>query len=429
MIVTDVVCGFCGSLCDHIEVRIENGEIEEVKGACPIGSKRFLHVKENRILKPLIRKNGEYVEVSLDEAIDKAVEILNNSDLPLIYGLSSTSIEAQKVCVDIAELIGGILDQTACVCHGPTIQALQEVGEITATLGEIKNRADLVIFWGCNPMEAHFNHPFRYSVMPAGLFRKGRKERTIITLDIRKTRTAEMSDKFIQIEPERDHEVLLALRMILKGRKPDKKVIGGVPIEIIEELADKIKSCQYGVVFVGVGLTMTGGRELTVINLLKLSQEVHDYTRLVVIPMRGHGNVKGAGSCLAWRTGYPYAVDFSRGYPRYFPGEATSIDLLSREEVDAALIVASDPASNFPLKAAKTLAKIPTIAIDIKPTLTTMIAEVVIPAAVCGVECEGTMYRMDGVPIRLKKLIDSPNPEILPDEEILRKIYERLGGR
>jgi formylmethanofuran dehydrogenase subunit B len=45
----------------------------------------------------------------------------------------------------------------------------------------------------------------------------------------------------------------------------------------------------------------------------------------------------------------------------------------------------------------------------------------VIPSAIAGVETEGTAYRMDGLALRMKKLISSAYPS---DEEILVGILE-----
>jgi formylmethanofuran dehydrogenase subunit B len=139
--------------------------------------------------------------------------------------------------------------------------------------------------------------------------------------------------------------------------------------------------------------------------------------------MRGHFNVAGSDATLTWQTGYPYAVNFSRGYPQYGPGEFSAVDLLARKEVDAALILASDPIAHFPYQAAGYLKEIPTIAIDPKRSLTTEVAKVVIPTAMAGISAEGTAYRMDNIPIRLRKVVDSPYPS---DREVLGKIIEEV---
>jgi anaerobic selenocysteine-containing dehydrogenase len=72
----------------------------------------------------------------------------------------------------LAEEIGGILDNTAVVCHGPSILGVQEVGIPTCTLGQIRHRADLIIYWGCDPWSAHPRHLERYTSFTEGRFEK-----------------------------------------------------------------------------------------------------------------------------------------------------------------------------------------------------------------------------------------------------------------
>jgi len=141
--------------------------------------------------------------------------------------------------------------------------------------------------------------------------------------------------------------------------------------------------------------------------------------------MRGHYNVTGFNEVLTWQTGFPYAVDFTKGYPWYNPGETDANSLLQREDVDAALIIASDPVANFPRASVKYLSKIPIIVIDPFENLTTQIANVVIPSTIVGVEEEGSAYRMDTVPLRLRRVVTPPKG-LLSDEEILRRILNKV---
>ncbi len=157
--------------------------------------------------------------------------------------------------------------------------------------------------------------------------------------------------------------------------------------------------------------------------LLLFAQELNRFTKFVAGPMRGHGNVVGMAKVLTWQTGYPFGVNLSRGYPRYNPGEFTVVDLLARKEVDAALIIASDPVAHVPASAVDHLRAIPTIAIDPKESATTRIAQVVIPTAQAGISAEGIAYRMDHVPLPLKKLVDSPYPS---DAEVLADLIGRV---
>lgn len=417
MLLENIVCMFCGALCDDLQVVVEDGVLKEVRNACLISKNKFLHHDRN-LAKPML--NGR--EVTIEEAIAEAVKILLEADSPLVYGLSSTSCEAQKKAIELTELLGGTIDSTSSVCHGPGTLAKQIMGVSTATLGEIKNRADLVLFWGCNPAEAHPRHFSRYSVMPKGMhIPSGRKGRKVVVVDVRPSVTTKTADIFLQIRPNGDYEFISAIRTLLKGEKVEGEEVAGIPLAQIYSLVEDLKSCQYGVLFFGMGLTMTRGKYMNVAAAFSLIRDLNRFTKFVGIPMRGHGNVAGAENTLSWQTGYPFAVNFSRGYPQYNPGEFSAVDLLARREVDAALIIASDPVAHFPLKSVEHLAEIPTIVIDPHWNDTAPKAKVVIPSGMTGIHVGGTAYRMDNVPLRLKKVVSSPYPS---DTEILTEIIE-----
>ena len=418
----DVVCTFCGCLCDDLEVEVIENRISKVKKACMIGRNKLLHAQSNS---PEITIAGK--SASVDDALAEAANILNNAKFPLVYGLSSTTTEAQREMVEIAELLDATIDNPSSYCHGPGLMARQQVGLSSCTLGEAKNRADLVIFWGCNPLEAHVRHFTRYSVSAKGLFQpEGREARKIVTIDIRPTPTTKSSDWFIQVTPGNTFEIATLLRALV-GNKPlgvkDETLIGGVPVSTWKELAEMIRGCKYGIVFFGLGVTQCRGRDLNVEQLSVLVSEINNYTRFYAMAMRGHGNVAGGNQVMTWQTGYPLAVNFSRGYPRYNPGEFSVIGLLARKETDAALIVATDPGSHLPADTVDYLKTIPTIYLEPHRNPTTEWARVVIPVAQAGVAAAGTYYRMDNVPLRVKKIVDS---DLMTDEEILKKLKEKI---
>lgn len=426
-VVEDVVCSFCGDLCDYLVIEVEGNKIVRNVGGCAISSAKFLNYHRHRILKPYVREGGKLIEVSLDEALDKAAEILVNSKYPLIFGLSSTDVETNKYAIELAELTHGVVDNTSVFCHGPTTLAVQEVGTVRCTFGVVINLADLIVFWGCNPLEAHVNHIAR-NVLREGRFVKGRKERRVVVVDTRRTPTANLADLFIQVEPGRDYELLTALRMAIKELDIEVPTIAGVSREEVLKLAEMMRTARYGVIFFGVGLTMTGAKYRNLVAVLRLVQELNEWTKFAVIPMRGHYNVTGANQVSLWTTCYPYAVNYARGFPKMITGVTSSTDLLANGDVDAALIIASDPVAHLPKKAVEHLSKIPVIVIDAKWSLTTAFADVIIPGAYVGIECEGTAYRMDEVSIRLKKVVDLP-PGVLPDSEVLRRLVEKVRVR
>lgn len=417
-IVDNVTWKFCGCLCDDITVTVEGNAIVKAKRACPNGRGVFLDY-DPTFQKPMLE--GKPVE--WEEAISAAVEILNRADSPLIYGLSSTATEAQRKAVELADRLGAIIDSTSSVCHLPSGLAFQTVGEATCTLGEVKNRADLLIFWGSNPAVAHIRHFTRYSAKAKGtLTPNGRKDRTVVVVDVRPTQTSKTADIFLQIEPGTDYEVLASLRALVQGKQPESSA-GGVDLKQLADLAQMMKACSYGVVFFGMGLTMTPGRNYNVAELFTLIAELNDHTRFSVMPMRGHGNVAGADQVLTWLSGYPGAVSFASGIPRFGPGEFTSVDVLARNEADAALIIASDPMAHFPQSAAEHLRRIPTILMTSMANCSSEAAKVILPTACYGVDAPGTFYRMDNVALRLRSVVPNAKPT---DEDILSKMIEAV---
>src|SRR5262249_689972 len=91
----------------------------------------------------------------------------------------------------------------------------------------------------------------------------------------------------------------------------------------LQDLAERMKACRYGVVFFGLGLSMTGLGHQNVAALLLLVRELNAFTRFSARRMRIPGDVTGADLVLAWQTGYPFSVNFARAIhgisPASFP--------------------------------------------------------------------------------------------------------------
>jgi formylmethanofuran dehydrogenase subunit B len=418
-----VVCAFCGCDCDDISVTVEGDRIVQARNACVLGKAWFLSHGTPSDL-PAVRIDGR--PAGLGEGIERAARYLAESRYPLIYGLSSTSCEAQRKAVELAEALGGCIDCCTSVCHGPSGMALQGVGEPTCTLGEVKNRADLVIYWGSNPGESHPRHMARYAVTAKGMFTpQGRKDRTVVLVDVRPTASVRAADIFLQIQPGKDFEALWALQALVNGQTMDEDAVAGIGLSLgqLTDLAERMMRCRFGVLFAGQGLTQTRGKHFNTSAAFLLVRAIHRHTKFAIIPMRGHGNVTGVDNVLAWQTGYPFGVNFSLGYPRFNPGEYTVVDLLSRNEADAALVIAADPAASLPENAVRRLREIPMIAMDTHESETTRIARVAFTTATAGIHVDGTVYRMDNVPIHMRKILASSYPS---DEEVICRLLARV---
>jgi formylmethanofuran dehydrogenase subunit B len=371
-------------------------------------------------------EDGELEEVDWETALNKAAELIAGAVRPIFYGWSETSIETMHYGLELGELVGAVLDNQATICHGPSLQAVQNVGYPISTLGEVKNRADMCLYTGSNAMNSHPRHMARYSTFPRGYFRpRGRFDRTVVTLDPKYSDTAKMSDIWVGLEQNGDYEFYNAIRAVLKGKKLKKDFIAGIPKEDVEELAESMKNVQFGALFFGLGLTHTLSKQRNIDIAIQMVADLNSYTKWILMPMRGHFNVNGFNIFMAFETGFPYGVDFARGYQRYMNGETNTIDLLTRKECDVFMVIAADPGAHYPGGAVKHLAEIPVIQVDIHWGPSTEIADVVLPGSFIGVEAAGTSYRMDGVPIWMKKAIDKPET-CRDDEWIVKELLERV---
>jgi len=492
-VVKDVTCPFCALLCDNLVVKIQGERIIDVENACAIARAKFLNYHRDRVLKPMIYENGRYRIVTLEEALDVAAEILANAKYPLLYGWSCTTCEAIDLGLELTEILGGVYDNTASVCHGPTLMAIAETGTPDFTLGFTRHYADIVIIWGWNPRNAHVNFLQRF-IKPEGKIIKDRSERRVVVIDVRESQvyvrpkidyskcltcevcrvycpdalvqtdkviTTPRGKKFIirtieinydkcrecnlctlqcplgaitveksvndvwKVIPGRDYELLTALRMVLRDLEIEKRSIAGIDREKVIELGEAIKRSKYCVVLFGVGLTHSGAKYQNVVEAIRLVHDINEVTKGTILAMRGHFNVTGANVVALWTYGAPFGIDLSRGFPRYIPGVTTAVDLLSRGEVDAMLVIGADPLASFPRDAVEHMMKIPVIVIDPKPSLTSTIAKVIIPSALSGIECEGTVYRLDYIPLRLRKIVDPPE-NVYPDTYILKELIRRV---
>ena len=297
---------------------------------------------------------------------------------------------------------------------------------MTCTLGEVKNRADFIVYWGGNPAECHPRHFTKYALMPKSQFLpRGRKDRTMVLVDIRETKSVKASDVFLQVRPGKDFELITVLRAMIKDQPISEAQIAetGLSVEQLQDFVARMKAARFGVFFFGMGLSMTRGKHMNSAALLTLAAEMNAFTKFVAMPMRGHGNVTGADVIMRWQTGYPFGISFNRGYPRYNPGEFSTVDVLVRGDTDCAFIIGADPGATMPKPAIEHLKRVPTIVLDPHVTHTSKLARVHIPPAHAGISAPGTAYRMDEIPLPLRPALESPYPS---DEEVVRRIKETI---
>lgn len=411
----NAVCTECGLLCDDIAVRVERDRVVEVDThGCGPGREFFLGARAAAA--PLI----EGRPASVDQALDRAADVLTGGRHPLVLGLSGASSEAQRVAVAIADLLGASIDAPGPATFGAQTLARQMVGEVTGTLGEATARADLVVCWRVDPMRSHPRLLARILDASGRFVPGGRAARTLVVVDDRRTPTTALADWFVSLGRDEEFEALSVLRTHLR------EAIGAPPGPAgdLSRLADRLRSARHPVVVYGPASPDVPARHHTLAQLFGLVQDLHRHTRALGIALSGplgHGNAAGVQNVLAWQTGYPAAVNLSRGFPRGNPGEFTMEDLLRRGEVDRLLQVGEMPPGVLGDEAARVYARIPRVSIGRDRA-----ALVSIPTGVVGIESAGTVYRMDGVALRARQLVTPTAPS---DVDVLGGLLTRVRSR
>ena len=402
---TPFVCQGCGCLCDDIEAEAVGDRISLLAGLCNLGGEWF----ETQITARAAR-----TAIPLDpQQIDAAASLLSAARFPALIGVETLTAESQRLAVRLAERIGGVIASDP----RPAMIARQEVGEVTCTLGEIRARADLVVFWFADPARTHPRHLERYSGDCTGRFiPNGRADRTLIVVDEARTATAALADEFIELPANDEFASLEALRFRIN--KPD---LGRSPPAAaresawIEKLAARMQAAKYGVMVADPSRYARSSVPLE--SAFKLVRDLNLHTCFVVSPLAGSGNVKGEESVLQWLTGFPANVAFQDGLPVYDGNAFSAEALLSRGRVDAAIVFDEHRTLDPLLQRAQ----IPTIKIGGDASD----AAIHLPAA-APIECTGTVFRMDGVPLPTTPLFDAKNPT---PERVLEMLIDAVNKR
>jgi formylmethanofuran dehydrogenase subunit B len=411
--VVDATCAGCGCACDDIEATVVEGRLAGLTRTCPLGDAWFAARTADR--PPVARIDGR--AASVEEAADAAAAILARARAPLVYGLGQTSCEAQRRAVALAEAVGAFIDPAGGSGAGLAHQA---IGSSTATFGEIRDRAELVVAWRADPAVTNPRLLGRLRLDSAG-----RRSRTLVVVDAQRTATAEDADAFVELDAANDFEALWALRAFV-GRAPlDRDRAGELPLDALEDLAERLLGAGHVALLYGDGVA---GDELNALALFALVRDLSRDRHAVTLGLRREGNARGAEDVLAWQTGFPAAVSFARGYPRANPGELSAAALLQRGEIDAALVVASDPLEHLPAAAAERLREVPTVVVDERDTATAAAARVAFVAGAAGIHVAGTVHRMDGVPIGLRAPLAGERGRAGSIEDLLTAIAGRLEG-
>lgn len=407
----ETVCTACACLCDDIKVEIEENCVLKIENACARGA-TFLYTADKPERRAISSIEGK--EVSTESAVKKAAQLLRKAKNPFIFGLDNSTLEAQAAGIELARVLRANIDDTSSFCQGSMIQAIFNGDIPTCLLSDLKDSCNpLIIYWGSNPYHSHPRHLSKFSYYPHN--RESRRtdlmpEVVLSCVEVRETETSLMCHPVFKVTPGEDGKFIEKIVATLRGigSTSDSKTFA--------EMVDKTDFCM---IFAGLGLTYS--IDGSFYSFIEMVRTIGKRTRIAVVPMVGHFNMRGFNHLLQKETGYVNRVSFASNGSH---GEEFSfLEQVRRQNTDCILIVGSDPFSNLPPSLMKMLRDVPIICLDPFTTCTTRSADVVLATALSGLEVGGSAIRMDGerVPLLQAKRSDFPS-----DEAILRIILDKI---
>jgi len=415
----EVVCPFCALACDDLMVEAESGRLRVMERGCPRSAEAFARPVHDTV--PQLAGQAS----SLDAATRRAAELLAASRLPLFAGLG-TDTAGMRAVLHLAERTGGVVDHAGAPGLFSNLLAMQSGGWITATLAEVRNRMDLLLLIGTDAvglMPRFFERCVwpRQALLEATLARR----QVVYLGDAEHLEVAAAPDgrgaEIVGCDKHQVGEVIGALRALIAGRSLQAEEVGGVAIERLSDLAERLKGARYAVIAWASGELPGPHADLLVASIAELIRTLNATTRCVGLPLAGADNVIGANQVCGWQSGVPLRTSFAAGAPDYDPHRHATSRLLERGGADLLIWISSF--RDLPPPEGAGLA----IVLGRAGEAPARPPEVLIPVGTPGVDHAGSIYRTDSVvAMPLRRLRETGLPSVA---EVVGLIEQRLPGR
>lgn len=380
-------CPFCALACDDLSPPVRNGRPATDSLGCTkarAGFEQALIGIGPDTAEPRLRGQS----ATWGQALGRAAELLQAARMPLFHGLLG-DLQDSRAALQLAGRFGGVIDHLHGEAVARGLSVYQDSGWMVTSLGEARNRADLLILVGDG----------LHSAMP-------RLQEKLIDVPHRLHREQPAGI----LELNQDRLAILGQTRTLLGDRPLPE-----PMAAATQLSARLRTSTYPV-FV-VGALSEPRAELVLRAVAELVRDLNAEGRAALLNVgSGLGEVT-AQLAAAWHNGFGLRTSFAHGYPRQDLQRYAGQRLLDDGEADllvwfsslspepapageAPCILLGHPASRFGARA----------------------PEVFLPVAVPGVHRPGFTQRVDGLRlVPLQALLDSDLPS---SADLCRRLLE-----
>jgi len=472
-------CVYCASGC-QLDLVLDNGRVVAANPLdddpisrgklCPKGLSvhEFIY-HEDRLKKPLVKRDGEFREVGWDEALDlictRLKQIRDNSGGNSIgvLGSGKCSNEDNFLLAKFTRAVLGTnnIDNCARLCHSPTgagLIASLGAGAMTNSIDEIEN-SDVIMLFGSNTTEQH----------PAIAMRIEKAVEGGAVVDPRRVPISSLSTLHFRIKPGTDVALINSfINVILKEGLHDTEFIEnrtdgfeqlaraasrytpeyvegitGVPAAQIEAGARAYAKAERASIAYAMGITQhtSGTNNVTSLANLALLTGNVGKEATGIYPLRGQVSVQGAGDMAVLPnvyTGHQSIGDEKvreKFETRWKTNLSPDVGMNTFGMLQAALdkrlkgmfIMGENPMLSVPDTAnvKKALQSLDFLIVqDIFLSETAQEADVVLPASTFA-EKDGTFTSMERKVHRIRKAIE-PLYDSKPDWAIISEIARRM---
>lgn len=230
------LCPLCEAACG-LDIHVEDGAVALIRGnrddlfsggyLCPKGTALGAFQNDpDRLRRPLVKRDGEFVEVTFDEAfaeVERLLPVALAEHGPLGGGLviGNPTVHRTGLVLYALDLVAAL--GTPNVFSAATLDQMPKQLAVGKLYGDFYSlpvpdieRTDLLVMLGANPMVSNgsmWSVPDFRGKARALIDRGGR----IVTIDPRRTETAALADPHIPIRPGTDALLLAAIINTIHG--------------------------------------------------------------------------------------------------------------------------------------------------------------------------------------------------------------------
>jgi formylmethanofuran dehydrogenase subunit B len=416
--VGSVTCLGCGCGCDDLVVEVADNRIASLSPPCPLAQAWF---GDGRV-PSAVRRAG--ADATLEAALADAADVLAGASGRVLVVLApEITSQAQRAALGLADLLRATVETATSGPAAAGLLAAQRRGRTAATLGELRNRADVVLFWAVDPSARYPRFGARYAPDPVGTHvPKGRAGRLVIAVSIGRDRGPAGADVELALAPDQEVPALSVMRAVALGNP-----LGELPAPLkgAADIGAQLAKARYSAIVYEAEPAAEPARDpYRGEGLLALAQALNGPSRAALSSLRAGGNRSGAEVVLTSQTGYPMSVTYGSGTPQYRPAGRG----LAAAAADAEAILVVGAAAGLGESLGSAAGRSPVLIVGPRASEAPMTARVAVDTGIAGIHEDGTAYRMDDMPLRLRPPLQAERSVVAVLSELLAAVRARRPG-